>query len=125
MSSTNGTAQTRATTRTGGEATRQSFGKITPALDYPDFLDVQLKSYHEFLQAELAPEERDPKQGLEKVFQEHFPISDTRERYTLEYLHFELDAPKHSIEECLAQGLTYALPLKAKLRLSAKESRIE
>ncbi|HIG73249.1 MAG TPA: DNA-directed RNA polymerase subunit beta [Bacteroidetes bacterium] len=125
LSSTNGTAQTRATTRTGGEATRQSFGKITPALDYPDFLDVQLKSYHEFLQAELAPEERDPKQGLEKVFQEHFPISDTRERYTLEYLHFELDAPKHSIEECLAQGLTYALPLKAKLRLSAKEDEDE
>ena len=108
-----------------GESTRQSFAKIAPVLDFPDFLEIQLKSYHDFLQAELAPEERDPGQGLESVFQEHFPITDTRERYTLEYLHFALEAPKHSIEECLAQGLTFALPMKAKLRLSAKEDEDE
>ena len=108
-----------------GESTRQSFAKIPPALDFPDFLQIQLQSYHDFLQAELVPEERDPSKGLEATFREHFPITDTRERYTLEYLHFTLEAPKHSIEECLAQGLTYALPLKAKLRLSAKEDEDE
>ena len=110
--------------RPSGEATRHSFAKITPAIDFPDFLAIQLESYHEFLQAELVPEERD-KKGLESVFQEHFPITDTRERYTLEYLHYTLEAPKHSIEECLDQGLTFALPLKAKLRLSAKEDEDE
>ncbi len=108
-----------------GESTRQSFADIAKVLDFPDFLEIQLRSYHDFLQAELVPEERDPARGLEAVFNEHFPITDTRERYTLEYLHFTLEAPKHSIEECLAQGLTYALPLKAKLRLSAKEDEDE
>ncbi len=108
-----------------GESTRQSFADIAPVLDFPDFLEIQLRSYHEFLQAELVPEERDPAKGLEATFREHFPITDTRERYTLEYLHFTLEAPKHSIEECLAQGLTFALPLKAKLRLSAKEDEDE
>ncbi len=108
-----------------GESTRQSFAKIKSAQDFPDFLQIQLQSYHEFLQANLVPEERDPKKGLEATFREHFPITDTRERYTLEYLHFTLEAPKHSIEECLAQGLTFALPLKAKLRLSAKEDEDE
>ncbi len=108
-----------------GESTRQSFARIAPVLDFPDFLEIQLKSYEDFLQAALVPEERDHTKGLESVFWEHFPITDTRERYTLEYLHFTLEAPKHSIEECLAQGLTYALPLKAKLRLSAKEDEDE
>ncbi|PAP82504.1 DNA-directed RNA polymerase subunit beta [Rubrivirga sp. SAORIC476] len=108
-----------------GESTRQSFADIAPVLDFPDFLQIQLQSYHDFLQAELVPEERDEKKGLEATFREHFPITDTRERYTLEYLHFTLEAPKHSIEECLAQGLTFALPLKAKLRLSAKEDEDE
>ncbi|HLA62901.1 MAG TPA: hypothetical protein VK610_00620, partial [Rhodothermales bacterium] len=109
----------------GGEATRQSFGKIRPVLDFPDFLAIQLESYEDFLQASFAPEDRDLKRGLEAVFQEHFPINDSRERYTLEYLHYTLDPPKHSIEECLAQGLTFALPLKAKLRLSSKEDEDE
>ena len=122
MSTTNGTRATRP--QPSGEATRQSFAKITPAIDFPDFLDIQLQSYHDFLQQALVPEEREGK-GLEGVFLEHFPITDTRERYTLEYLHYTLEAPKHSIEECLAQGLTFALPLKAKLRLSAKEDEDE
>ncbi len=118
-------SKSAATPAPSGESTRQSFADIAPVLDFPDFLEIQLKSYHDFLQAELAPEERDPTKGLESVFQEHFPITDTRERYTLEYLHFTLEAPKHSIEECLAQGLTFALPMKAKLRLSAKEDEDE
>ncbi len=109
----------------GGEATRQSFAKITSVLEFPDFLEVQLNSFENFIQANVAPEERDVKRGLEAVFHEHFPIHDTRERYTLEFLHYSLDAPKHSISECIAQGLTYALPLKAKLRLSAKEDEDE
>ena len=125
LSKSNGSTATQNRPTPSGESTRQSFADIAPVLDFPDFLEIQLRSYHDFLQAELAPEERDPTRGLESVFQEHFPISDTRERYTLEYLHFTLEAPKHSIEECLAQGLTYALPLKAKLRLSAKEDEDE
>ena len=124
-SATNGAAQQSDRPTPKGESTRQSFARIAPVIELPDFLEIQLKSYEDFLQAALVPEERDPGKGLESVFQEHFPISDTRERYTLEYLHFTLEAPKHSIEECLAQGLTYALPLKAKLRLSAKEDEDE
>jgi len=132
LSKTNGkTTSTRAKRKVaqnglvGGEATRQSFAKIQPVLDYPDFLEVQFRSFEDFIQADKAPEERDPKKGLEAVFREHFPITDTRERYTLEYLHYSLDAPKHSIEECIAQGLTFAVPLKAKLRLSSKEDEDE
>src|SRR5690606_34383600 len=132
LSKTNGKTTSTRTKRkiaqnglVGGEATRQSFAKIQPVLDYPDFLEVQFRSFEDFIQADKAPEERDPKKGLEAVFRAHFPITDTRERYTLEYLHYSLDAPKHSIEECIAQGLTFAVPLKAKLRLSSKEDEDE
>jgi DNA-directed RNA polymerase subunit beta len=104
---------------------RLSFGEISGTIDYPDFLDIQLESFAEFIQADTPPEERDPTSGLQAVFLEHFPITDSRERYTLEYLHYELDAPKHSVEECIAQGLTFAVPLKAKLRLSSKEDEDE
>ena len=123
---TNGhTTRTARTARpVGGELTRKSFGKIDRVIDYPDFLQVQLASYEDFLQQDTPPEERE-KRGLEAVFLEHFPITDSRERYLLEFLHYEFDAPKHSIEECLAQGLTFSLPLKAKLRLSAKEDEDE
>ena len=128
LSTTKGKTTSRRTSRrglVGGEATRQSFAKIHSVLEFPDFLEVQLKSFENFIQADVAPEERDVKRGLESVFHDHFPIHDTRERYTLEFLHYTLDAPKHSISECIAQGLTYALPLKAKLRLSAKEDEDE
>ena len=128
LSTTKGKRTSRRTSRrglVGGEATRQSFAKIHSVLEFPDFLEVQLKSFEDFIQADVAPEERDVKRGLEAVFHDHFPIHDTRERYTLEFLHYTLDAPKHSISECIAQGLTYALPLKAKLRLSAKEDEDE
>ena len=100
---------------------RHSFGDIPTVWDYPDFLDVQLKSYHEFVQDDVPPEDRSDDEGLQGVFQEHFPIQDSRERYTLEFINYELDAPKHTIEECIAQGLTHSVPLKATLRLSSKE----
>ena len=126
--STNG--QAAATTRQrkdlpATETGRLTFADIQPTLDYPDFLGVQLQSFADFAQADVAPEERDPSKGLQGVFLDHFPITDSRERYTLEFLHYELDAPKHTVEECLAQGLSFAVPLKAKLRLSAKEDEDE
>src|SRR5690625_1320491 len=93
---------------------RHDFAEIAVNHDYPDFLEVQLQSFEEFVQAEVAPEEREDT-GLQAVFTEHFPIQDSRERYTLEFIHYALEAPKHSIEECIAQGLTYSIPLKAKL----------
>ncbi len=106
------------------QAQRTSFARIRTVQDYPDFLAIQLGSYEEFAQAEAVPEEREDI-GLQAVFKEHFPINDSRERYTLEFIHYSLDAPKHSVEECIAQGLSYAVPLKAKLRLSSKEDEDE
>ena len=100
---------------------RHTFADIPTVWDYPDFLDVQLKAYHEFVQDDVPPEDREDDEGLQAVFNEHFPIKDSRERYTLEFISYELDAPKHTIEECIAQGLTYSVPLKATLRLSSKE----
>lgn len=106
------------------QSTRTSFSRIKSVHDYPDFLDVQLKSYHEFVQDEIPPEEREDF-GLQSVFKEHFPIQDSRERYTLEFINYILDSPKHSVEECIAQGLSFSVPLKAKLRLSSKEDEDE
>ena len=103
---------------------RFSFASTRSVLDYPDFLGVQLKSFSDFVQPDVLPEER-KEEGLQSVFQEHFPITDSRERYTLEFIHYGLDAPKHSVEECIAQGLSYSVPLKAKLRLSSKEDEDE
>ncbi len=107
-----------------GEELRRTFARTRTVLDYPDFLDVQLKSFEDFVQADVSPEERE-EVGLQAVFKEHFPITDSRERYTLEFIHYDLDAPKHSIEECIAQGLSFSVPLKAKLRLSSKEDEDE
>ncbi len=103
---------------------RVSFARIAPVLGYPDFLAVQLGSFREFMQDDILPEEREP-MGLQAVFLEHFPIQDSRERYTLEFLHYALDAPRHTVEECVAQGLTFSVPLKARLRLSSKEDEDE
>jgi len=100
---------------------RESFARIPTVWDYPDFLDIQLKSFHDFVQDDVPPEDREDEEGLQAVFNEHFPIQDSRERYTLEFINYGLDAPKHTIEECIAQGLTYSVPLKATLRLSSKE----
>ena len=100
---------------------RESFARIPTVWDYPDFLDIQLKSFHDFVQDDVPPEDREDDEGLQAVFNEHFPIQDSRERYTLEFVNYGLDAPKHTIEECIAQGLTFSVPLKATLRLSSKE----
>ncbi|PEN14729.1 DNA-directed RNA polymerase subunit beta [Longibacter salinarum] len=100
---------------------RKTFADIPTVWDYPDFLDVQIRAYHDFVQDNVPPEDRSDDEGLQAVFHEHFPIKDSRERYTLEFISYELDAPKHTIEECIAQGLTYSVPLKATLRLSSKE----
>ena len=112
---------------TNGQATkgkRISYARIPTIHEYPDFLDIQLQSFADFAQPDVSPEERKDI-GLQGVFKEHFPIQDSRERYTLEFIDYDLDAPKHSVSECIAQGLTYAVPLKARLRLSSKEDEDE
>ncbi|MBN1132403.1 MAG: DNA-directed RNA polymerase subunit beta [Bacteroidales bacterium] len=98
------------------ENNRISFASIKNQLNYPDFLEVQLKSFHEFFQLETNPENR-TKEGLYKVFQENFPISDTRNNFVLEFLDYTIDPPRYSIDECIERGLTFSVPLKAKLRL--------
>ena len=109
----------------GQHVERKSFARSRSVLDYPDFLAIQLGSYEEFVQATVPPEERRNDKGLQAVFQAHFPIEDTRKRCTLEFISYSFEPPKHSVEECLAQGLTYAMSLKAKLRLSTKEDEDE
>jgi DNA-directed RNA polymerase subunit beta len=106
--------------QSNGALARETFAETRDVLDYPDFLDIQLESFREFIQPDLPPEERE-NVGLQAVFNEHFPIEGSRERYTLEFIHYELDPAKQTMEECAAQGLTYSVPLKAKLRLSKKE----
>ncbi len=97
---------------------RLSFGSTEHVLDYPDFLDIQLESFSEFTQLDIAPEDR-KNQGLQKIFNNNFPIQDSRETHILEFMHYSVDTPKYSIKECQERGLSYAVPLKAKLRLSA------
>ena len=89
-------------------------------LEYPDLLEVQLKSFRDFFQLETTPENR-KNEGLYQVFQEIFPIEDTRNNYKLEFIDYFIDPPQYSIEECLQRGLTYNVPLKAKLRLSCTD----
>ena len=89
-------------------------------LDYPDLLEVQLKSFKDFFQLETTPDSR-KNEGLFQVFQEIFPIEDTRNNYKLEFIDYFIDPPQYSIEECLDRGLTYNVPLKAKLRLSCTD----
>ncbi|MBR5778760.1 MAG: DNA-directed RNA polymerase subunit beta [Bacteroidales bacterium] len=84
--------------------------------DYPDFLDIQLKSFRDFFQIETNPDNR-INEGLFKVFNENFPISDARNNFVLEFLDYFIDPPRYTIEECIERGLTYSVPLKAKLKL--------
>ncbi|MDR2968682.1 MAG: DNA-directed RNA polymerase subunit beta [Tannerellaceae bacterium] len=95
---------------------RVNFASIKNPLPYPDFLEVQLKSFQDFLQLDTPPEKR-KKEGLYKVFAENFPIADTRNNFVLEFLDYYIDPPRYTIEECIARGLTYSVPLKAKLKL--------
>ncbi len=95
---------------------RISFASATTNVEYPDFLDIQLRSFREFFQLETNPENR-KEEGLYKVFNENFPITDTRNQFVLEFLDYFVDPPRYSIEECIERGLTYSVPLKAKLKL--------
>ena len=95
---------------------RVNFASIKNSLPYPDFLEVQLKSFRDFLQLDTPPEKR-TKEGLYKVFAENFPIADTRNNFVLEFLDYYIDPPRYSIDECISRGLTYSVPLKAKLKL--------
>ena len=95
---------------------RVNFASVKNPMPYPDFLEVQLKSFNDFLQLDTPPELR-KNDGLYKVFSENFPITDTRNNFQLEFLDYYIDPPRYSIEECLERGLTYAVPLKAKLKL--------
>ncbi|MCF0195128.1 MAG: DNA-directed RNA polymerase subunit beta, partial [Bacteroidaceae bacterium] len=95
---------------------RYNFARAKSPMAYPDFLDVQLKSFQDFLQLDTPPEKR-KNDGLFKVFSENFPIADTRNNFVLEFLDYYIDPPRYSIEECLERGLTYSVPLKAKMKL--------
>ncbi|MBQ2182939.1 MAG: DNA-directed RNA polymerase subunit beta, partial [Bacteroidaceae bacterium] len=99
---------------------RVDFSTVKNPVPYPDFLDVQLKSFRDFLQLDTPPEKR-KNDGLYKVFAENFPIQDTRNNFSLEFLDYYIDAPRYTIEECLERGLTYSVPLKAKLKLSCSD----
>src|SRR5574344_147691 len=103
---------------------RVSFATSKILLEYPDLLEVQLKSFKDFFQLETTPENR-KNEGLYKVFQEIFPIEDTRNNYKLEFIDYFIDPPQYSIEECLERGLTYSVPMKAKLRLSCTDPEHE
>jgi DNA-directed RNA polymerase subunit beta len=95
---------------------RINFASIKNPIDYPDFLDIQLKSFQDFFQLETTPENR-KHEGLFRVFAENFPISDARNNFVLEFLDYFIDPPRYSLEECIERGLTYSVPLKAKLKL--------
>ncbi|MDN5205165.1 DNA-directed RNA polymerase subunit beta [Fulvivirgaceae bacterium BMA10] len=102
------------------QSDRISFASIKTVRDYPDFLDVQLQSFQDFFQLETAAQKR-MQEGLFKVFSENFPISDSRENFVLEFIDYMVDPPKYSVDECIDRGLTYSVPLKAKLRLSCND----
>lgn len=95
---------------------RVNFASVQNPYPYPDFLDLQLKSFRDFLQLDTPPEER-KNDGLYKVFVENFPITDTRNNFVLEFLDYYIDPPRYTIDECLERGLTYSVPLKAKMKL--------
>ena len=95
---------------------RVNFARVKNPMPYPDFLDVQLESFRDFLQLDTPPEKR-KNDGLYKVFAENFPITDTRNNFVLEFLDYYIDPPRYTIDECLERGLTYSVPLKARMKL--------
>jgi DNA-directed RNA polymerase subunit beta len=103
---------------------RVNFATSRKVIDYPDFLDVQLQSFQEFFQLETTSDNRH-KEGLFKVFAENFPISDSRNIFVLEFLDYFIDPPRYDIQECIERGLTYSVPLKAKLKLSCNDEEHE
>ena len=103
---------------------RLSFSSINNQIEYPDFLDIQIKSFQDFFQLETKSEERGD-EGLYKTFMENFPITDTRNQFVLEFLDYFVDPPRYSIQECIERGLTYSVPLKARLRLYCTDEEHE
>ncbi|MFK8037363.1 MAG: DNA-directed RNA polymerase subunit beta [Crocinitomicaceae bacterium] len=95
---------------------RIDFSSLSATFKYPDFLDIQLESFRKFFQLETTPENKN-EEGLHRVFSENFPITDTRNQFVLEFLDYFIDPPRYTIEECIDRGLTYSVPLKAKLKL--------
>ncbi|WP_339611043.1 DNA-directed RNA polymerase subunit beta [uncultured Planktosalinus sp.] len=95
---------------------RLNFSSVKNTPDYPDFLDIQIKSFQDFFQLETKSDERG-NEGLYKTFMENFPITDTRNQFVLEFLDYFVDPPRYSIQECIERGLTYSVPLKARLKL--------
>jgi DNA-directed RNA polymerase subunit beta len=103
---------------------RISFGSIVPVLDVPDLLNIQNETFEDFIQMKVLPENRVIK-GLQKVFLDNFPIFDNKENYRLDFIEYNIEKARFSVEECMERGLTFASPLKAKLRLSAKDPDTE
>ncbi len=95
---------------------RVNFSTAKDVAGFPDFLDIQLKSFEDFFQLETRPDQR-KNEGLYRTFAENFPITDTRNQFVLEFLDYFVDSPRYSIEECIERGLTYSVPLKARLKL--------
>ncbi len=98
---------------------RISFASTTP-VEYPDFLDIQLKAFHEFFKIDTDAEKRSA-EGLYKVFLENFPITDARNNFTLSFLGYSIDAPRYSMDECLERGLSFSVPLKVRLKLECND----
>ncbi len=103
---------------------RVNFSSNKFPIDYPDFLDIQVKSFQDFFQLETTPDNR-KKEGLFKVFAENFPISDARNNFVLEFKDYYIDPPRYSIDECIERGLTYSVPLKAKPYLYCTDTEPE
>ncbi len=95
---------------------RINFASAKLGTDYPDFLDIQVKSFQDFFQLQTKAEERG-EEGLYKTFMDNFPITDTRNNFVLEFLDYFVDPPRYSIQECIERGLTHSVPLKARLKL--------
>ena len=104
----------------GQKKVRKSFSKIPAAAELPDLLDVQLKSFNDFLQPDTDPQER-VNTGMQAVFESIFPIMDSRENFELDFIEYYVDPPKYSVVECQERGTTFSVALKAKLRLSIKD----
>ncbi len=109
---------------TATQSERINFSSIKKIIEYPDFLDIQVKSFQNFFQLETPAESRE-NEGLFKVFSDNFPISDSRDIFLLEFVDYLVDPPKYSVDECIDRGLTYSVPLKAKLRLSCNDDENE
>ena len=97
-------------------AARINFASTKHVPDYPDFLDIQVKSFQDFFQIDTKSDARS-NEGLYSTFKENFPISDTRNQFVLEFLDYFVDPPRYGVEECIERGLTYSVPLKARLKL--------